>query len=124
MPPIEAIRDHREKSLDQRTRKALLLQPVTITSTLLHEVIDIASFRHPDSPLPEIKLETYSEGSCVQTLHAGSYALLEKTEEALRVYGKKNNLALSTSRHEIYLNDPRKTKEKDLQTIIRISIKQ
>ncbi|MDP2669538.1 MAG: GyrI-like domain-containing protein [bacterium] len=122
MPPVEAIWKNLRKKPELREWKAFLLQPVTVTSALLYEVTDIATMRHPDTPLPEVKLETCSEGACLQTLHRGPYALLDTAETAIHSYAKEWGLKIEKTRHEIYLNDPRKTKEADLETIIRMQV--
>ncbi|GIM95837.1 GyrI-like domain-containing protein [Paractinoplanes toevensis] len=69
---------------------------------------------------PGVRLESLSEGSCVQTLHVGSYddeapALARMHHEFIPA----NGLRMTGKHHEIYLSDARKTAPEKLRTILR-----
>ncbi|MBM2620430.1 GyrI-like domain-containing protein [Actinoplanes sp. LDG1-06] len=69
---------------------------------------------------PGVRLETLSEGRCVQTLHVGSYddeagVLDEMHRSFIPSYG----LRMTGKHHEIYLSDRRKTEPAKLRTILR-----
>lgn len=70
--------------------------------------------------LDEIRLETLSEGRCVQTLHVGSFddeaGVLERMHSE---FIPSNGLTMVGKHHEIYLSDPRKTAPEKLRTILR-----
>jgi hypothetical protein len=55
-------------------------------------------------------------------MHLGPYKNILETSEKIHAYAKEHNLNLRKDRHEVYLNDPRKTRGEFLQTIIRFSI--
>lgn len=55
-------------------------------------------------------------------MHLGPYKHIEETTQKIQDYAKNNKLSLRKDRHEVYLNDPRKTRSEFLQTIIRFSI--
>jgi hypothetical protein len=55
-------------------------------------------------------------------MHLGPYKNILETSEKIHTYAKEHNLTLRKDRHEVYLNDPRKTRGEFLQTIIRFSI--
>lgn len=122
MPPSEAIRSHLDKSPEEHARRVLLLQPVSISSSFLQEALSIAASKHPESPLPVIACETIWGHESLQMMHLGSYKTIEETTEKIHAYAKANQITLRKDRHEVYLNDPRKTRAEFLQTIIRFSI--
>lgn len=122
MPPSEAIRSHLDQSPDAHTRRVLLLQPISISPAFLKEALSIAASKHPESPLPSISCETIGGHEAVQIMHLGPYKNIAESSNKIHAYAKANNLVLRTDRHEVYLNDPRKTRPDALQTIIRFSI--
>jgi len=74
-----------------------------------------------DAPaVDRIRLETLSEGRCVQTLHVGPFddegpVLHELHNEVIPSRG----LRMTGSHHEIYLSDIRRTEPARLRTILR-----
>lgn len=79
----------------------MILQPEWVTADMVDD--------------PRVRLETLSEGRCVQALHIGPYddegPLLERMH---REYGP-----LRGRHHEIYLSDQRRTAPARLRTILR-----
>lgn len=73
------------------------------------------------APVPErLRVESFTEGMAVQTLHVGSYddegPVLERLHhEVIPAHG----LRLAGRHHEIYLNDARRTAPQRLRTILR-----
>lgn len=122
MPPSEAIWSHLDKSPEEHTRRVLLLQPMSISTSFLQEALSIAASKHPESPLPTISCETLWWHDALQMMHLGPYKHIEDTTKKIVAYAKKHTLTLRKDRHEVYLNDPRKTRPEFLQTIIRFSI--
>ncbi len=75
-----------------------------------------------DAPerLGDIRLESLSEGSCVQTLHVGSFD--EEADVLARMHNDfipDNGLRMVGTHHEIYLSDSRKVAPEKLRTILR-----
>jgi hypothetical protein len=75
-----------------------------------------------DAPrgLAKLRLETYAEGTSVQTLHVGSFddeapVLAVLHDEVIPSRG----LRMTGKHHEIYLSDPRRTAPAKLRTILR-----
>lgn len=66
---------------------------------------------------------TYHEGLCVQCMHLGPYDDEPATVEAMDTYAQENGYVLDFTderhHHEIYLNDPRKTKPENNRTVLR-----
>jgi hypothetical protein len=71
-------------------------------------------------PPGTLRLENLTEGSCLQTLHIGSYddegPILAKLHDELMPTDK---LTFNGKHHEIYLSDPRRTPAEKLKTILR-----
>jgi hypothetical protein len=68
----------------------------------------------------EVRLESLSEGRCVQALHVGAYddeadLLRRMHEEFIPAQG----LTMAGKHHEIYLSDPRRVAAAKLRTILR-----
>ena len=98
----------------------LNLVPDWITPEVFEEVRDqVAKAKAPPS-IEQLRLQTLTEGTAVQTLHVGSYddeADLLRTlhEEVIPDAG----LRMTGHHHEIYLNDPRRVPPERLRTILR-----
>lgn len=70
---------------------------------------------------------TYQEGTCVQCMHIGSYDQEPETIRRMNAFASKEGYKADFSdtrfHHEIYLSDPRRTKEEKLRTVIRQPVK-
>lgn len=75
----------------------------------------------------KVEFLTYEEGLCVQCMHIGSYDDEAKTIELMHNYMEEQGYTLDITdkrfHHEIYLSDPRRTKENSLKTVIRHPVK-
>lgn len=71
-------------------------------------------------PLPaRVKLETLTEGRCVQMLHVGGYDAEGPTIAAMDQCARAAGLRFTGRHHEIYLSDPRRVPAERLRTILR-----
>lgn len=130
VPPLEALwwaddmnayTEARDKSKWSWT--AMLMTPDWITNEMLDGAKSVVA---PDADAPnsvtvnKVRLETLSEGLCVQVLHVGSYdeegPVLERMHSE---FIPENNLQMTKQHHEIYLSDARKTEPAKLRTILR-----
>lgn len=115
---MDAFTASRDKSRWHWT--AMIMVPDWITRDLFDAAITkIASAEHSRS-LNRVRHETLAEGTCVQTLHIGSYddeapVLAKLHDEFIPDAG----LRMTGKHHEIYLSDPRKTDAAKLRTILR-----
>lgn len=70
--------------------------------------------------LDRVRLQALDEGSCVQTLHLGSYddetGILDQMHHH---FLPEHGLCMTGKHHEIYLSDARKTAPEKLRTILR-----
>lgn len=75
------------------------------------------------SDFSKVEFFTYREGLCVQCMHMGSYDAEPETLTRMEAYTKEQGYEPDFSgtrfHHEIYLSDPRRTKEERLRTVIR-----
>lgn len=99
---------------------AMILTPDWIT--VEHFESAVAEVRRKGSPnaLGKVRLETLEEGTCVQTLHVGSYddeapVLAAMHDDFIPAGG----YAMTGRHHEIYLSDPRRVEPARLRTILR-----
>jgi hypothetical protein len=98
--------------------RALMVQPPPVDAAVVAEALERAH-RRPPPALDRVRLERWEEGRSAQLLHVGPYAsenpsidLLHReiAELGLRPYGRH---------HEIYLDDPRRSRPERLRTILR-----
>jgi hypothetical protein len=72
------------------------------------------------------RLETFTEGLCVQVMHTGPYAEEPATIEKLHQFMIENNLASAIGKgrrhHELYVMNPLKTAPEKLKTVLRIPV--
>lgn len=97
---------------------------ILVPDWLEHEHVDAARevvrAKGSAPALDALRLEELDEGSCVQTLHVGSFddegpALAEMHDEVI----PSRSLRMRGRHHEIYLSDARRTAPERLRTILR-----
>jgi len=79
-----------------------------------------AAEKGDSAALGSLRLGDLAEGTCVQTLHVGSYddeapVLADMHERFIPAHG----LRMTGRHHEIYLTDPRRSAPERLRTILR-----
>jgi hypothetical protein len=95
----------------------LLLVPDWIDAALVSDTI--AQKRSP------VRLEALNEGTCVQTMHLGSFDDEGPVLDELHTeFIPNNGMRMTGKHHEIYLSDPRKSAPKKLRTILRQPVAQ
>lgn len=108
----------RDKSRWQWTM--MLLVPEWLDGSAVGEAVRRAGAKNPPARIDDIRLQTLSEGRCVQTLHIGSYddegPVLERMHEE---FIPRNGLRVTGRHHEIYLSDARRVSPEKLRTILR-----
>jgi hypothetical protein len=103
----------------------MVLQPEVITQKIFDEGLEEVRRKRGDSPaLSKLRLETFEEGLCVQTMHIGPYATEPATVERMRAFAQESGYQdcmglLGGKHHEIYLGDPRKADPAKLKTVLR-----
>ena len=94
--------------------------PDWITREMFDAAVGKVSAKNPPAGLDRVRLETLSEGTCVQILHLGSFD--DEAETLRRMHHDfipAAGLTMTGKHHEIYLSDFRKTEAGKLRTILR-----
>jgi hypothetical protein len=103
----------------------MIMQPEVITRDIFAEGLEQVRKKKGDSAmLSKLRLETFEEGLCVQTMHIGPYATEPATIERMRTFALENGYrdcvgSSGGKHHEIYLGDPRKADQAKLKTVLR-----
>lgn len=71
----------------------------------------------------QVKLESVTEGPCVQMLHVGPYEEEGRTIGAMSAFAEQQGLSFQGHHHEIYLSDPRRVPPEKLKTILRMPVR-
>ncbi|MGW4501051.1 GyrI-like domain-containing protein [Micromonospora sp. NPDC004336] len=98
----------------------MIMVPGWIDQDMFAAAVQQAGARNRASRLADLRLETLSEGRCVQTLHVGSFD--DEAEVLARLHGEfvpGNGLRLAGRHHEIYLSDFRRVAPEQQRTILR-----
>lgn len=103
--------------------KALLMQPSVVTQDMLEQAkVEIVRKKKDVPALPKVRLETWEEGLCVQTMHIGPYAGERATAAMMYDWMRMNGYEPRGRHHEIYLSDPGRTAPSRLKTILRMPV--
>jgi len=71
----------------------------------------------------QVKLESITEGLCVQMLHVGPYEEEARTIGDMKAFADGQGLTFHGRHHEIYLSDPRRVAPEKLKTILRLPVR-
>jgi hypothetical protein len=127
VPPLEGLwwAEDMETFTTARDKSAwiwtmMIMQPEWVTPELFEEARSQVGRKKDLPELPNLRLEKYHEGLCVQIMHIGSYddeaPTLEKMHHA---FIPRNGFEMVGKHHEIYLSDPRKVTAEKLKTVLR-----
>ena len=98
---------------------AMIMQPDWIDEAAVAAALPKARTKLGDEPA-SLRLETFTEGLSVQTMHVGPYSAEGPT--IARLHGEflpANGLVENGHHHEIYISDPSRTAPEKLRTVIR-----
>ena len=128
VPPLEglwwaddmtAFTEHRDKALWRWTM--MIMVPEWIPESLVEAARD--RVKAAPERLGDVRLDALEEGTCVQTLHVGSFddeaaVLARMHDEFIPASGHR----MTGRHHEIYLGDPRRVAPERMRTILRQSV--
>jgi hypothetical protein len=103
--------------------KLLIRTPDFVGSDEVTKAIAVLLDKGKSSEVKEVKLETLTEGRCVQMLHVGPYDREPDTVRLMREFAESKGLKLAGPHHEIYLSDPRRVPPERLKTLLREPVK-
>ena len=115
---MDAFTTSRDKSRWDWT--AMIMVPDWIDHAAFEAALARAGAKDPPTRLGDVRLESLSEGRCIQTLHIGSFddeaPVLERLHHEVL---PEQGLRLDGKHHEIYLSDVRRVAPEKLRTILR-----
>ena len=108
------------RDLSQWDWTLMIMVPEWIDRERFTAAVERVEARKKPARLGDLRLESLSEGRCVQTLHVGSFddeaGVLERMHHE---FIPDHGLSLVGKHHEIYLSDPRKAAPEKQRTILR-----
>lgn len=122
--PLE-ITWHLKKSepVTKFTWEAMILQPDFITAEMCEKAIIKASDAGKSGQFNRLYMYESSQEKAVQAFHRGDYKKMNETLTLMNGIAENAGYSHSGVTHDIYLNDSRKTKTENLQTIMRLIVK-
>lgn len=130
---LEGLWDARDGKFDITVKDnwdytLMIMVPDLVTPADFEEAL--AQMRKKKGDLPgfsRLRLDSFEEGPCVQTMHLGPYAAeletLEKMHAFMQENGYQDLVGRGGKHHEIYLGDPRKAAPEKLKTVLRHPVK-
>jgi len=98
----------------------MIMQPDLITPEIFQDGLSQLRKKRGDQPaFALLRLESFEEGLCIQTLHLGPYATEMETIAKMDLFAETNGYSLHGKHHEIYMGDPRKAAPEKLKTVLR-----
>lgn len=105
----------------------LIRQPDFVTADVFETAKTALAKKKASLDTSKARLETITEGLCVQVMHIGSYDNEPATVAALDRFATENGYVIDIGdtrrHHEIYLSDPRKVVPEKMKTVIRHPIR-
>ncbi|NLU41726.1 MAG: hypothetical protein GXX08_05955 [Firmicutes bacterium] len=98
---------------------AMILQPDHITDSMFQEALEQLKKKRENPAVDKLRLETFREGLCIQTMHIGPYSEEPATIRRMESFAAENGFTYRGRHHEIYLGDPRRSAPEKLKTILR-----
>jgi len=103
--------------------KALLMQPAVVTAEMLEQAKAEVVRKKKDVPaLGQVRLETWAEGLCAQTMYVGPYDGERPTIDMMHTWVAANGYHVRGRHHELYLGDPNRMAPEKLKTILRLPV--
>lgn len=115
---MEAFTDARDKT--QWDWTLMTMVPDWITEDMVVDAVAQVAAKARPIRLDDLRLESLSEGLCVQALHVGAYD--DEAGLLRRMHGEfipGQGLRMTGKHHEIYLSDVRKVEAAKLKTTLR-----
>ena len=120
---VDSEKPFTEVSREEWHWNIVIPMPEFVSAIDVEQAIQILIERKGDNLVSQVEFGPLNEGKSVQILHVGSYDEEEGSLNKLYQFVEDNNLKIVGRHHEIYLNDPRKTEQSKLKTILRYAVK-
>jgi hypothetical protein len=109
--------------LEQWNWRMMIRTPALVKQAEVAGAIESLLKKGKTPQADQVKLESITEGLCVQMLHVGPYDQEPATIAVMKAFAEKQGLAFHGRHHEIYLSDPRRIAPDRLKTILRCPVK-
>jgi hypothetical protein len=127
--PLEGVWDVKEEvkengdyvlNKDDLIFNLMIRQPSFVNQELFEEFLTVTKKKKPNPLLEDLKLETITDGKCVQMMHIGSYDDEPVSFAEMEAFAKEQGLKRIDKTHrEIYLSDFRRVPTEKLKTVLR-----
>jgi hypothetical protein len=98
----------------------MIMQPGHITVDMYEDALRQLRQKKGERPgFSRLRLESFQEGLCMQTMHVGPYAEEPATIARMHAFAQENGYRLRGKHHEIYLGDPRRASPERMKTVLR-----
>ena len=108
-----------EESPDEWNWRLMIRLPEFISDSDLEATRETLQKRRKEEYTPELRIETLTEGRCVQILHVGPYTAERESIAKMRAFAEASGFHFHGLHHEIYLSAPRRVSPESLKTILR-----
>ncbi len=97
----------------------MIMQPELVTKNLVQAAINQVKDKKNLPASDKVRLESFQEGKCAQTLHVGPFSEEGPTVERVHSFIAECGSELIGKHHEIYLTDIRRAAPENWKTVIR-----
>jgi len=103
--------------------RLMIMLPDAVSREFVDEVREKVAVKKDLARLAEVRVQSFTEGTCVQLLHIGPYADETPTIERMRAFARSKGLEFAGAHHEIYLGDPNRAAAEKLKTGLRYAVR-
>jgi len=101
----------------------MLMQPEYITAEMVAEARVKVQSKVDADQIAMVRFEPNIEGTCVQYCHIGAYEGMDASGKVMEAFAEENGYTMPVHcSHDIYLNDVRKTRPENLQSVMRYPV--
>jgi hypothetical protein len=112
---------------DALTWTSMIRVPEFVTPDVLEATRAEVARKKPDIDTSRARVESWTEGVCVQMMHLGPYDTEPASVARMHAFAAAEGFAVDLSdqrrHHEIYLGDPRRSAPEKLRTVVRHPIR-
>ena len=102
----------------------MILQPDLLTADVFAEgLAKLRQKKGEQTAFARLRLESFGEGLCMQTMHIGPYDAEPATVAKMDAFAAENGYVKCGKHHEIYMSDPRRVAPEKNKTILRQPVK-
>jgi hypothetical protein len=103
--------------------RLMIMLPEGVPGEFVDEVRAKVAAKKDLPRLADVRVQSFTEGACVQLLHIGPYADEAPTVERMRAFAAGKGRDLAGAHHEIYLGDPNRAAQEKLKTGLRYPVR-